>query len=212
MISLFKILLGLFVIFIGVCLLWRFSSERYSLPCPAWLGWMIEMENPFTEVNRTPFILNHLKINPGMSVLDAGCGPGRVTPSLAQAVGPQGKVLALDIQQEMLTKVREKVKTLDLKNVFYLQTGLGNGKLDQDAFDRAILVTVLGEIPDQVSAMKELYRALKPGGILLITEIIFDPHFQRCKKVVHLANSTGFRKKEFFGGRLAYTITFEKPL
>ena len=81
----------------------------------------------------------------------------------------------------------------------------------QGIYDMALLVTVLGEIPDKIPALNEIYTSLKPGGILSITEIIFDPHFQSRKKVLHLANRVGFKEKNFFGWQLAYTIHLEKP-
>ena len=55
------------------------------------------MDNPFTKVNRAQTIVGLLGLAPGMKVLDAGCGPGRLTLPLAKTVGPQGEVLALDI-------------------------------------------------------------------------------------------------------------------
>lgn len=193
-----------------VGLIWRLSSRRHELPCPAWLGWMVEMDNPFTKVNRARVIVGLLELTPGMTVLDAGCGPGRLTLPLAQAVGPQGQVLALDVQEEMLARVREKVQAAVLQNVQYQQGGLGEGKLPQAHFDRAVLVTVLGEIPDQVAALKEIYGALKPGGVLSVTEVIFDPHFQRRETVLQAARAAGFKEKNLFGRSLAYTLHLEK--
>lgn len=58
----------------AVFLIWRLSSRRHSLPCPSWLGWMVEMDNPFTRTNRSGEIISHLGLTPGMAVLDAGCG------------------------------------------------------------------------------------------------------------------------------------------
>ncbi len=74
-----------------------------------------------------------------------------------------------------------------------------------------MLVTVLGEIPNREAALQEIYGALKPGGILSVTEFIFDPHFQNRAKATRLAGAAGFREKEFFGNRLAFTLNFEKP-
>ena len=54
-------------------------------------------------------------------------------------------------------------------------------------FDRALLVTVLGEIPDRDAALRAIFDALKPGGILSITEILRDPHYQRRTTVLRLA-------------------------
>jgi ubiquinone/menaquinone biosynthesis C-methylase UbiE len=204
------IFFGLAGLGLVIGLIWRIVSSRQSLPCPSWLGWMVELDNPFTKVNRAWFIVEQLKPDPAMKVLDAGCGPGRVTLPLADAVGPQGEVLAMDIQDGMLARVSEKVQAANLQNVHYLQAGLGEGQLPQAYFDRAVLVTVLGEIPDQVAALQEIYEALKPGGILSVTEVIFDPHFQRRETVLRAANSVGFTEIDFFGRSLAYTLHLKK--
>jgi ubiquinone/menaquinone biosynthesis C-methylase UbiE len=208
------VLVGLVVLIVLgflVNLIWRLFSQRQALPCPSWLGWMVELDNPFTRVNRARFIVDHLGLEPGMTVLDAGCGPGRLTVPLAQAVGPQGEVVALDVQAGMLARARAKVDEAGLENVRYLQSELGGGDLPLNVFDRAVLVSVLGEIPDQSAALEEIYGALKPGGVLSITEVIFDPHFQRRETVVRVAEAAGFREKAFLGKRLAYTMHVEKP-
>ncbi|MBN1431127.1 MAG: class I SAM-dependent methyltransferase [Anaerolineae bacterium] len=197
------------LIFIG-SLVWRLASGRRSLPCPAWLRWLVELDNPFTETNRAGVIIRYLDLRPGMSVLDAGCGPGRLTVPAAQAVGPQGEVVAVDLQEGMLRRAREKVQAANLNNVQFLQVGLGEGNLENGQYDRALLVTVLGEIPDQAAAMKEIFDVLRPGGILSVTEIIFDPHFQGRDKVIRLAGTAGFRVKNLFGKKLAYTMHLEK--
>jgi 2-polyprenyl-3-methyl-5-hydroxy-6-metoxy-1,4-benzoquinol methylase len=205
--------LGIALIVLGLIalgLIWRFSSRRHEIPCPSWLGWMVEMDNPFTKVNRVRTIVELLELRPGMKVLDAGCGPGRLTLPLAEAVAPTGKVLAVDMQAQMLARVREKVETAGLQNVEYLQSKIGEGKLPKSHFDRAVLVTVLGEIPDPVSALKEMYQTLKPGGILSVTEVIFDPHFQRRETILHAAQTVGFQERNFFGRSLAYTMHLEK--
>lgn len=200
------IILGLVGVGILVAFIWR----RDALPCPTWLGWMVEMDNPFTKVNRARVIVGGLDLAPGMKVLDAGCGPGRLTLPLAETVRQQGEVTALDIQDGMLARVRAKVQEAGLRNVKFLHAGLGDGKLPQAYFDRAVLVTVLGEIPDQMKALKEIHRALIPGGVLSVTEVIFDPHFQRREAVLRMAGAAGFKEKNFFGGSLAYTMHLEK--
>ncbi|MGC9398332.1 MAG: class I SAM-dependent methyltransferase [Anaerolineae bacterium] len=205
------VVLGLIALAVLINLIWRVLSNRQALPCPSWLGWMVELDNPFTRVNRARFIVDHLELEPGMRVLDAGCGPGRVTLPLAEAVGPQGEVVALDVQDEMLARARAKAEAAGLTNIRYLQAELGQGDLQVDTFDRIVLVSVLGEIPHQAAALRELYAALKPGGILSITEVIFDPHFQGRESVRRLLETVGFREKAFLGKRLAYTMHVEKP-
>lgn len=194
-----------------VAVTWRLASRRHSLPCPVWLRWLVELDNPFTKTNRAAFIVETLALSNGMTVLDAGCGPGRLTVPLAKGVGPGGRVVALDIQAGMLTRAKAKSEASGCKNVEFLESGLGDGNLPTDHFDRAVLVTVLGEIPDRAAALSELSRALKPGGVLSIVEVIFDPHFQSRTAVTRLAESIGLQERAFFGHRLAYVLHFEKP-
>ena len=194
-----------------VVITWRLASRRHSLPCPVWLRWLVELDNPFTKTNRARFIVDNLALSPGMTVLDAGCGPGRLTVPLAKGVGAAGQVVALDIQPGMLARARIKVEACGCTNVEFVAAALGAGKLPVSHFDRAVLVTVLGEIPDQAAALGELYRALKPGGILAVVEVIFDPHFQPRQRVNGIAGAAGFVERAFFGHRLAYVLHFEKP-
>ena len=205
------IVIGVIATTVVVTAVWRLASRRHSLPCPVWLRWLVELDNPFTKTNRASFIVETLALSPGMTVLDAGCGPGRLTVPLARGVGPAGHVVALDIQPGMLSRARAKTEAAGCTNTEFVTAALGDGRLPPNHFDRAALVTVLGEIPDAASALAELFSALKPGGFLAIVEVIFDPHFQSRSVVTRMANSVGFRERAFFGHRLAYVIHFEKP-
>jgi hypothetical protein len=76
----------------GIGLAWRWASW----PCPAWLVPLLE--NPYFEaVAGAELLLERAGIRPGMRVLDAGCGPGRVTLPASVLVGPSGRVVAVDI-------------------------------------------------------------------------------------------------------------------
>jgi hypothetical protein len=70
------ILLGLLGVIAVVAVVWRGASRRRSLPCPTWLSRLVELDNPFTETNRAAVIVERLELQPGMAVLDVGCGPG----------------------------------------------------------------------------------------------------------------------------------------
>jgi len=190
---------------------WRLASRRQSLPCPVWLRWLVELDNPFAKTNRAAFIVETLALAPGMTILDAGCGPGRLTVPLARSVGSAGRVVALDIQPGMIARAKSKTEAAGHTNVEFVTAALGDGKLPVNHFDRAVLVTVLGEIPNRAVALAELFGALKPGGVLAVVEVIFDPHFQSRRTVTGLAISTGFRERAFFGHSLAYVILFERP-
>ncbi len=211
MIAAFYIVGGLILVVILAAIAGGFSSRRLSIPCPAWLGWMVELDNPLFRNNRAQSIIERLGAERGMKVLDFGCGPGRLTLPLARQVGPAGEVTALDIQPKMLQRVREKAQAEKLGNIRFVRAGMEEEKPGQNHYDRAILVTVLGEISDQKAALKEIFDSLKPGGLLSVTEVIADPHFQRRGKVASLADAVGFKESAFYGNRFSYTIHFEKP-
>jgi ubiquinone/menaquinone biosynthesis C-methylase UbiE len=135
-----------------------------------------------------------------------------VTLPVAKRVGAAGGVVALDIQTEMLHRVEQKLMAEHVTNVRLLHAGIGAGMTEAGAFDRAILVTVLGEIPNKVSALCEIWRALRPGGVLSITEVFLDPHLQTPATIRRLAHQTGFEVKAMIGRFPAFTINLVKPL
>jgi len=199
------------VLFVVVFIAWRLASNRASLPCPAWLSWLVELDNPLFRNNRAAAIIAGLELGPGMWALDAGCGPGRLTIPMARAVGPSGTVLAFDLQPAMLAKAEAKARVAGLGNIVFRQGAIGSDAFDAGAFDRATLATVLGEVPDQKGALAEIFATLKLGGVLAVTEVIADPHFQSRTHVVRLAEAVGFREMRRTGGALSYTVYLEKP-
>ena len=177
------------------------------------------LENPLTgALVGAPRLLGRLGLAPGMKVLDAGCGPGRLTVPLAKAVGPGGGVVALDGQPAMLGRLEGRLRAEGVKNVRPLLGELGEGALlgegapvgGEGGFDRAVLAMVLGEARDRAGALRELHGALRPGGVLSVTEIFGDPHHLAARTVVKEAEAAGFRLVGRFGSFPAYTLNFEK--
>jgi len=213
--SLVSIALGLTALLLVVALIWRGFSTRASLPCPSWLAWLVELDNPLLRNNSARTIVSHLALEPGMKVLDMGCGPGRLTIPVAKAVGESGEITAFDMQEAMLQRVQARAKTEHLENIRFVHgkagdTMPGRNKF-RNKFDRVLLVTVLGEIPEQQEALAGIFESLKPGGLLSVTEVIADPHFQPRGKVRRLAASAGFAEQAFFGSAISYTLNFTRP-
>jgi ubiquinone/menaquinone biosynthesis C-methylase UbiE len=185
-------------------------QRRRPIPHPPRLTFLFEnrVVDTFVGPGR---LIERLEVVPGMRILDAGCGPGRLTIPLARAVGPDGEVVALDGQREMLEKLERRLETEDITNVRPLRAGLGEGALKGGGFDRVLLAMVLGEVRDRASAVREIYAALEPGGVLSVTEIFGDPDYRRPATVRREVEGAGFRLVRRFGGFPAYTLNFERP-
>lgn len=189
---------------------WRALARRRALPCPPAFIWLLE-NRAMERVAGSSLLFDRAGISIGMHVLDAGCGPGRLTLPLAERVGERGSVLAVDLQEGMLARVRDRLREQGVSQVRTLRAPLGGGSLPERTFDRALLVTVLGEIPDRVAALREIRSSLKPGGILSVTEVFPDPHYQRRDTVRRLAQQAGLEVRETFGNWRAHTTNLARP-
>ncbi|MEZ6050641.1 MAG: methyltransferase domain-containing protein [Planctomycetaceae bacterium] len=115
-------------------------------------------------------LVESLKLKPGMVVADIGAGSGVISTLIAEEVGPEGTVLAVDIQQEMLDALAAKCKTLGIENV---EPILGNTKspsLNPGTVDLVIMVDVYHEFDFPYEMLSEIAKSLKPGGRVAFVE------------------------------------------
>ena len=211
-----KVLLILLATIGGLLFFWLFPlklisrlAARFgqSAPCPASLDWLVD--NPIRRRYLRP-ILDRVGIRPGERVLELGPGPGVFTVEAARRVGPQGRLFAVDIQPEMIAQVEERVREAGLTNVETHVADAYQLPLDDASVDRAFLVTVLPEVPDQARALAELRRVLRPGGLLSITEEFTDPDYPFVFETIRRVEAAGFSLKRRFGNLWLYTINFRK--
>jgi len=147
-------------------------------------------------------VLDRAGVTPGMCVLEVGPGPGVYTVPLARRVassGEDGGVTCLEIQPEMITMLRERLRAAGIQNAQVVQ---GDGRqmpLPDDSFDLVFLVDVVGEVPDKPAFFTECARVLKPGGTLAVTEQINDPDFRLPSTVRKLATDAGLREERLEG-------------
>jgi ubiquinone/menaquinone biosynthesis C-methylase UbiE len=155
-------------------------------------------------------VLGRIGICPGERVLELGPGPGAFTLGAAQRVGTEGHLIAVDIQPEMIAQVERRVAEAGLTNVETYVASAHSLPLDSESVDRAFLITVLPEIPDRNRALAELYRVLRPGGMLSITEEFYDPDYLFLPETIRFVEAAGFRFEERFGNLWVYTANFRK--
>jgi SAM-dependent methyltransferase len=180
-----------------------------SAPCPASLSWLVD--DAIRRRYMRP-VLARIGIRPGERVLELGPGPGAFTVGAAECAGPTGRLIAVDIQPQMIAQVEARVREAGLTNVETHVSSAYNLPVEDGTVDRAFLITVLPEIPDPARALAELHRVLRPGGVLSITEEFYDPDYLFASETVRLAEAGGFRLEKRFGNFLVYTLTFRQGL
>jgi len=203
---------ALVLLFLAISFAWRYASRRWTLPCPTLLSGAVDGGRLVDAIAGTQITLDLMGIRPGMTVVEIGPGPGRLLLPAARRVLPGGKAIGVELQQGMLDKIRRKLAQADPGNIELIHADATQPVLARESADLVFLCTVLGEIPDRTAALRNCFDALKPGGRLSITEIIFDPHFQSRKKLAELTQGVGFEAEEVTGNWRRYTANFRKPL
>jgi arsenite methyltransferase len=121
-----------------------------------------------------PFFLGQPR--PGEAVLDLGCGAGFDTLLAAERVGPNGKVIGIDMTPVMLAKARSNAETLGLMNVEFLLGEVEALPLADSSVDLVISNGVFNLCPDKPRVLSEVFRVLKPCGRLQMADILLEPH------------------------------------
>ncbi len=191
----------------------RVLRKRFRFPAPACIGRVLDSrlrkwaQSPETVIDRSG-------IGRGMRVLEVGCGSGAFTTSAAEALGGQGAVYALDVQQRMLKQLRRKLAhpcNRELTNIAPVLSEATTLPFRDSCFDVVFMVGVLQEIPARESALGETYRVLRPGGMLAVTEFLPDPDYPLKSTTVRVCSESGFLPDAVHGSFWNYTARFTRP-
>ena len=197
--ALFYVLLGLIVFAIAA----RIRSLLHPTAFPPWMTPMLESRR-----RKPERIMERSGLAPGERVLEVGTGAGFLTQYALDRVGASGRLVCLDLQREMLRKVRAR---LGPRTPWLVQASGSQLPFRDGVFDRSFLVTVLGEIPDKRGALAEQARVLRRDGVLAVTEAIPDPDYVRMPVLRRLAEGAGLRPAEHFGNWAQFTQRFARP-
>jgi len=144
-----------------------------------------------------------LDVQPGWTVADVGCGAGYHTLRLARAVGPEGQVLAVDVQPEMLEMLQERARAAGIENVQSILGAPFDPWLPPDSCDRILLADVYHELDRPEPMLAALRAALKPDGRLVLLEFRAEDPKVPIKKLHKMSKAQACEELEANGFVLA---------
>jgi ubiquinone/menaquinone biosynthesis C-methylase UbiE len=130
--------------------------------------WLMRPER--IEEEQPDAMLNALEIQPGWTVADVGAGVGYHALRIARIVGPSGRVLATDVQPQMLQMLRHNLRSQNIKNVQPILCSQTDPKLPEEQVDLALMVDVYHEMSNPDASIRAIRKALKPAGKLVLVE------------------------------------------
>lgn len=140
--------------------------------------WAKEFDDPARDAWQKPAeLMKVMQVMPGMTVVDLGAGTGYLLPHLCRAVGPKGKVLALDIEASMVRYMEERIGREKLACANAKKVALDDPQLTEASVDRIVILDTWHHVADRVAYAKKLLRSLALGGAIYIVDFTKDaPH------------------------------------
>lgn len=182
----------------------RVWSRKYPGPMASALRWVLPL---FPHATRS--LKKILSPRSGERILEIGPGVGNHALAMAPLLHPAGSLAVLDIQQEMLDALVWRAAANATENIIRPTRADAQNLPYRDAtFDGAYVSAVLGEIPDQKKALRELRRVLKPDGRLVVGEVVLDPDYVSLSHLRQEAASAGLVFETMVGLELAYFARF----
>lgn len=185
----------------AAALWWR----SHPSACPYSQRFWVQAPHPFITRRRLREILEP---RAGERVLEVGPGTGYYALEVAEWISPGGTLAVFDLQPEMLYHTMGAAAERGLGNLEPAQGDARELPYPDASFDAAYLVTVLGEIPDQEAALRELRRVLQAEGRLVVGELLGDPHVVTFGRLRERAQAAGLRFERRLGGPLGYFARF----
>jgi ubiquinone/menaquinone biosynthesis C-methylase UbiE len=149
-------------------------------------------------------------IKEGMTILDFGCGPGFFTIDMARMVGQSGRVIAADLQDGMLEKLKRKIHDTECENRIILHRCRENEIGLSEKVDFALAFYVIHEISNQDEFFKELKSILQPGGEILIVEPPFHVSKADFLESIKKAENAGLTPEQGPKVLLSKTVVLKK--
>jgi ubiquinone/menaquinone biosynthesis C-methylase UbiE len=181
--------------------------RRRHRPAPFPPRFAFLLDIPLPGLRHVPaHLVRRLALEPNMRVLEIGPGSGFYTKSLVDS-GLLSRLVCLDIQPAMLQRLQKRFGARTPSVVCGDASAL---PFRAGGFDRILLVTVLGEIPDRDAALRECARLLSANGMLVVAESLIDPDYIPAGMLVREASDAGLGAVDRMGAWPLYTQRFSR--
>jgi ubiquinone/menaquinone biosynthesis C-methylase UbiE len=170
------------------------NFKRDKRVCPVELAG--SLDNSLRKLFHNPKKILSSYINEGMTVLDLGCGPGFFSVEIAKIVGESGKVIAADLQQGMLNKLKKKIIGTDLEKRIELHKCEENKTGITQKVDYIICFWMVHEVPDKDNLFTELKSILKSDGKIFVIEPTFHVSRSEFDEMTKGVQALGFEITE----------------
>ena len=154
------------------------------------------LDNRIRRLIQNPQKILGAYIEEGMTVLDIGCGPGFFSIDMAKMVGESGRVIAADLQEGMLEKLRDKIKRTELEGRIILHKCQEDKTGVCESVDFILLFYVVHEVPNIEDFFNEIVTILKPNGQVLIVEPPFRVSKTAFEETIRKAREAGLTEVE----------------
>jgi len=202
------IILAVFLFLILVIL--KLVQRYFPFRIPAFATQLID--NPFRRrfIQKPSVIADRMHLLPGMVVVELGPGKGNYTKAVAERILPYGKVYAVDVQESVVKRLREKIERETIANI-EARIGDAHGfSFPDESVDRVLAITCLPEIPNPTLVLRECNRILRRNGLVSLCELLMDAHYPRRSTEKKWAQEAGLKLEEEFGNFFSYQLNFKK--
>ena len=184
------------------------NTTKTPYTCPWWL--LFTFDNPTRKWIHNPRRILKEWIQPGDVVLDVGCGMGYFSLPMAELVGSQGRVIAADLQEQMLSGLQRRAQHSSYGERIQPQLCRPDRIGLSEPLDFVLAFWMVHEVRDQQAFLKEIHAALKTDGKFLIVEPRIHVSGKAFKQTVELAEKLGFKVLARPGVMISRAVVLEK--
>ena len=158
--------------------------------CPWWFAYTFD--NPVRRLLHKPDKVLGTYVKEGMTAVDIGCGMGHFSVGMANLVGPNGRVISIDLQQKMLDKVKRRAVRAGVDERISLRLCVPGNIGVAEPVDFALTFWMAHEVPDAWAMFRQIHAILKDGGRWLLAEPRLHTSLGRFEKILAEAVAAGF--------------------